>query len=167
MVTKCGMFKIVSSAVILVIIIAAFTSCGFAPMLYDLIVGGKGGAIQTYTLDVRVHYTGMYYYPSSTTPLFIAVFGYYFDGDEPDIVYMSDPIVTESGRYSFAGLEELSYGVLVFIDFDQNNYPTNGDIFQFYNGKAEDPDEIYLDHDDSVSITLDDSFMWYEYIGPT
>ena len=164
MVKKSRIFSLFLTAVIVVIVSTAFTSCGFGPMFYDMVFGGEGDEVQTYTLEVSTHYTGSYFI-SSSTPLFITVFGFYFNGDEPDLVYMSSPIVSDIGSYSFTGLEELAYGVLVFIDFDSNEYPTNGDIYQFYNGKSQmdGPDEIYLNHDDAVTIVMDDAFQWSDF----
>ena len=165
MVKKSRIFSLFLTAVIVVIVATAFTSCGFGPMFYDMLFGGEGDEVQTYTLEVSTRYTGTYYSISSSTPLFIAVFGFYFNGDEPGLIYLSSPIVSDIGSYSFTGLEELAYGVLVFIDFDSNEYPTNGDIYQFYNGKSQmdGPDEIYLNHDDAVTIVMDDAFQWSDF----
>jgi hypothetical protein len=161
MVKKRRIFSLFMTSVILVALATAFTSCGFGPMFYDMVFGGKGDEVRTYTLEVSVRYTG-FYTIDSATPLFIAAFGLYFDGDEPDIVYLGGPILSDVGSYSFTGLEELAYGVLVFIDFDSNEYPTDGDIYQFYNWKSQmdGPDEIYLDQNESLSMLFDDSFVW-------
>lgn len=158
---RSRIISVISAAFICMVVAAAFTSCGFGTMLYDLIAGGKGDEVKTYTLEVNVRYVGNYSV-SYDTPLLIAAFGYYFNGPEPDLVYMSSPIASKSGSYSFAGLDERSYGILVFIDFDGDAYPSDGDIYQFYNGRSESegPDELYLAQNESVSITLDDGFVW-------
>jgi hypothetical protein len=54
----------------------------------------------------------------------------------------------------------MSYGVIVFIDLDGDVYPSTGDVFQFYQGKGSDPDEIYLNSDLELNIFLDDTYVW-------
>ena len=164
MAMRSRVFGAVSTAVIVFIVIAAFTSCGFGPMFYDMIFGGEGDEIQTYALEVTVRYNG-YHTINSYYPLYIAAFGLYFEGEEPDLVFLSSPIVSNIGSYTFTGLEELAYGVIVFIDdFYNDEYPTEGEVYQFYDMKDqyEGPDEIYLDQDMSVNISLNDDFSWYD-----
>jgi hypothetical protein len=161
MAMKSRIVSVISMGLICMVVAFSFTSCGFGTMLYDLIAGGKGDEVPTYTLEVYVRYTGCYEI-SYETPLLIAAFGYPFEGEEPDLVYMSSPIISKNGSYSFTGLDERSYGILVFIDFDGDAYPSDGDIYQFYNGKSESegPDELYLVQDESLSIILDDRYTW-------
>jgi hypothetical protein len=50
------------------------------------------------------------------------------------------------------------------MDFDGDVYPSDGDIYLFYDNKDQDPDEIYLTYNGSITITMDDSYVWYNSV---
>jgi hypothetical protein len=135
------------------------SSCGY--LLYDLIEGGDSKSSEKYSINVNLWYSGSY--PVGTAePMYSIVYGFYFEGFEPDLVYVSDPITSSYGSHSFSELEKMSYGILVFIDLDGNYMPSYGDIYQFYNNTDYDPDEIYLNSDKDFDIFLYDSYTWTE-----
>jgi len=148
--------KAVLLIILTVLLSFTITSCG--AIIYDLIEGGGKGYDEKFSITVSVTYTG----DSPVSPIYIAVFEYYFDGNEPDLVYVSDPLLSTSGSYTFNDLEEMSYGVLVFLDRDSNNEPSTGDVYEFYYDREYDPDEIYLNYNSSISMSFDDTWTWVD-----
>jgi hypothetical protein len=132
------------------------TSCG--ALLYDIIEGGNRSA-QKYSITVNYLYSGSSPV-SSSSPLYVTVFGYY--GNEPDIVYSSTPLTSPSGSCTFSDLEELSYGVLVFLDYTMDGGPSTGEPYEFYDDVGDNPSEIYLDSNLSVRVDFDDTYSWVD-----
>jgi hypothetical protein len=151
--------KVLSFILITIIVAFGFSSCGY--MLYDLINGGTKGGDLKHSIRVNVQYSGARSL-TTTNAMYIIVYEYDFSGSEPDIVYSSDPILSSSGSYTFDQLEEMSYGVVVFIDVDGDYNLSGGDVYQFYNGTDYDPDEIVLESDREIDMFLDDSYLWVE-----
>jgi len=143
----------------LVIMSLFLTSC--VALIYDAVQGGQKSSGETHTLTVDYNYSGSRTI-SSTTPMYIASFGYYFTGDDPDLVYMSDPLTRYSGSWVFSALEEMSYGVIAFIDENDNCEPDFGEVYQFYNGKDYEPDEIFLNSTQTVTVSLTDDYEWFD-----
>lgn len=153
--------KVLTFFLITIIVTFGFSSCGY--MLYDLINGETKGGDLKHSIHVDVQYSGARSL-TTTNAMYIIVYGYDFSGSEPNIVYSSDQILSNSGSYSFDELEEMSYGVIVFIDADGDYNLSGGDVYQFYNGKEHDPDEIVLDSDREIDMFLDDSYYWDEIL---
>jgi hypothetical protein len=145
---------------IVAILLASLMLTSCVALLYDLIEGGNKSASK-YSITVNYLYSGIYSV-STSSPLYIAVFGYYFSGNEPDIVYPSSPLTSPSGSYTFSDLEELSYGVIMFLDFNMDGSPSTGEPYEFYDNVGDNPSEIYLYSDLSVDVSLDDTYMWVE-----
>jgi len=139
--------------VILLLLCLTVSSCG--ALIYDIIEGGDRTP-QEYSLTVVYDYTGSY----SGSYIYIAVFGSQFSGNEPDLVYMSDPLTSYSGSHIFYELDEMSYGVLAFIDHDADGEPSSGDPYEFYDNMQDNPSEIYLASNMSVYVSFDDSYSW-------
>jgi hypothetical protein len=156
---KSNATKAVFLIILTVLLSFTITSCG--AIIYDLIEGGGKGSGEKCSITVSVTYTGDYPV-SSAFPIYIAVFEYYFNGNEPDLVYVSDPLLSTSGSYAFNDLEEMSYGVLVFLDRDSNNEPSTGDVYEFYYDREYDPDEIYLNYYSNLTMSFDDTWVWVD-----
>lgn len=146
--------------VVIITVMSLFlTSC--VALIYDAVQGGQKSSGETHTLTVNYTYSGSRTI-SSSTPIYVASFGYYFTGDEPDLVYTSDPLTQYSGTCVFSDLEEMSYGVIVFIDDNYNGEPDFGEVYQFYNAKESDPDEISLNSAQTITVALTDAYTWFD-----
>jgi len=145
--------------VVLTVMSLFLTSC--VALIYDAVQGWEKGSGETHTLTVNYNYSGTRSI-SSSTPLYIAAFGYYFTGDDPDPVYASDPITQYSGTCEFPDLDEISYGVIAFVDENYNAEPDFGEVYQFYNAKDLDPDEIFLNTSQTITVNLTDSYTWFD-----
>jgi hypothetical protein len=133
-----------------------FASCG-AP-LFDL-AGGSQKSASTRSITVHYQYGGCRYI-SPYSPLYAAVFGHDFTGDEPDLVFLSPPLVSPSGTCTFTGLQKLEYGLLLFVDCNRDGNPSTGEPYEFYDNAADNPAGIFLDSDKSVSVSFDDAYTW-------
>lgn len=145
--------------VVLAVMSLFLTSC--VALIYDAVQGGQKSSGETHTLTVNYTYSGSRTI-SSSTPLYIASFGYYFTGDEPDLVYTSGPLIQYSGACAFSDLEEMSYGVITFVDENSNGEPDFGEVYQFYNAKESDPDEIFLNSTQTITVYLTDAYTWFD-----
>jgi hypothetical protein len=145
--------------VIFMVMSLFLTSC--VALIYDAVQGWEKGSGETHTLTVNYNYSGSRSI-SSSTPLYIASFGYDFTGDDPDLVYVSDPLTQHSGTCEFPDLDEMSYGVLVFVDENSNAEPDFGEVYQFYNETDLDPDEIFLNASQAITVDLTDSYIWFD-----
>jgi hypothetical protein len=56
----------------------------------------------------------------------------------------------------------MSYGVIAFIDENDNCKPDFGEVYQFYNGKDYEPDEIFLNSTQTVTVSLTDAYGWFD-----
>lgn len=145
----------VPSFILVMLLGLSVTSCGFINDLF----GGDEGEGDTYNLEVYVEYYGSKFIGPSS-PLLVATFDYGTEGYNS----VAQTLNQSWGEVSF-DREERAYGIIVFIDGNDNRDLDNGEVYQFYNNKSSNPDPIYLDDDRHIDIFLSDAYTWSEGFG--